>query len=210
VATTSPLIGAPIPEAGDDVEDLLEVDDAILHTEEYVVQRYTTAAARDTALPVPDRGMTAVIGTSAANSYPCWYDGTVWRGGRTEQPAQDGGYPVAAAAVTVETVLSRITVPARDYARTVTAVGAAYVIYTQANDVDLVIYAGASVAGRYRQRMQTSIGESLACVSSGGIAVAASASVVMELRVVRAAGTGSVSTSISAGLTSFQATVTPA
>lgn len=208
MATTSPLIGAPIPEAGDDVEDLLEVDDAILHTEQYVGLRYTTALLRDAAIPVPDRGMHGFVGTSAANSYPCWYDGTNWRGLLIEQPAVDAGYPVAATAVTVETTISRITVPARDYARTVTAVGTSYTSYSQANDVDLLIYAGATLVSRARKRMAVSVGDSWAANCSP-VALAAGASLVLELRVNRATGTGAVTTSTGVSVT-FSAVVTPA
>lgn len=207
MATTSPLTGAPIPEPGDDIDELLEVDDAVMHLEQYVAQRYTNAAARDSALPVPARGMVAVVGSTAANSYPCWHDGTNWRGLVIEQPAVDAGFPVAASGVTTETTISRITVPARDYARTVTAVGTSYTSYSQANDVDLLIYAGATLVSRARTRMAVSVGMSWSANTSP-IAVAAGASLVLDLRVNRAAGTGAVTTSTGVSVT-FSAMVTP-
>lgn len=205
----SPLTQTPYPDATDNaIGDLLEVPDLVLSGEKYWNLRFTSAAARDAAIPIPVRGMQATVGTTAANSYWCWYDGATWRGGLVEQPAQDAGFPVAAAAVTAETVISRITVPARDYARQATAMGTTFATYTQASDVDLLIYAGASVAGRARKRMITSQGDSLTCTSIGGIAIAAGASMVLELRVAEL-GTGTVTTSISGGLTTFAATVSP-
>lgn len=205
----SPLTQTPYPDATDNaIGDLLEVPDAILQGEKYWNLRFTSAATRDAAIPVPDAGMQAVVGSTTANRYPCWYDGAAWRGLRSEQPPQDGGYPVAAAAVTAETVISRITVPARDYARQVTATGSTYATYTQANDVDLVIYAGASVAGRARKRMVSAQGDTINSTTNSGIALAAGASLVMELRVSEA-GTGTLTTSVSGGLTTFAVTVTP-
>lgn len=207
----SPLTQTPYPDATDNaISDLLEVPDAVLNLEKYVNLRFASAAARDAAIPVPVRGMCAVIGSTAANSYVCWYDGSVWRGGLVEQPAQDAGFPVAASGVSAETVLSRITVPARDYARQVTASGTTYLTYTQANDCDLIIYAGVTVIGRTRYRTITgAVGTSISVTSAGGIAVAGGASVVLELRAVRSGGTGAFSTSVSSLLTTFAATVTP-
>lgn len=78
MATTSPLTGAPVPEAGDDVEELLEVDDAIYHLEQYVVLRATTTGVRDSLLPAPVRGQVITVGTSAANTQVQVHDGTSW------------------------------------------------------------------------------------------------------------------------------------
>lgn len=130
--------------------------------------------------------------------------------GASSMPLQDSGFPAAApAATTADFVVSRITVPASDRARRLVCSGVCWVRYTQANDMDLAIYAGASVVGRFRKRMAADIGESLA-VSSGTIILGAGQAVVLELRVIRAGGTGSFSTSTSGGLTAFNAVAAPA
>jgi len=78
MAGTTPLIGAPYPFGSDAVTDLLSVDDYALWAEKYANMRFASTAARDAAIPVPEAGMVAVIGTSAANRYWVWYDGANW------------------------------------------------------------------------------------------------------------------------------------
>lgn len=82
MATNTPLTGTPIPQAPDSVLDLLVVDDALLWVEKYTNLRFSTTAARDAAIAVPERGMVAYIGTTNLNTFWTWYDGTAWRNER--------------------------------------------------------------------------------------------------------------------------------
>lgn len=76
---TTPLIGAPYGQPGDSITDILEVDDLALHVEKYTNLRYTSTAARDAAIPVPEWGMVATVGTSAANRIVYFYNGSAWQ-----------------------------------------------------------------------------------------------------------------------------------
>lgn len=208
MSTIEPITGAPVPEMGDTLATHFgtTIPNAIYALAKHAARRYDSTADRDFENPTPEGGEFATV-LQGTNSYPTWHDGTSWRGLLIEQPPVDGGYPVAAAAVTSETVISRITVPARDYARRVSAVGSTFASYTQANDVDLRIYAGGTLVNQNRRRMAVSIGDSWSATTSP-IALAAGASLIIELRINRASGTGSVSTTASVS-TTLAATVTP-
>lgn len=123
-------------------------------------------------------------------------------------PAQDAGFPVAIDSST-EAVLSRITLAAATFARRAQAAGTAWLSYTQNGDVDLLIYSGASVVGRFRSNMAASVGRSLTATSLA-FDVPADTSMVLELRAVKITGTGVVTSSISGNLTTFSATVVAA
>lgn len=123
--------------------------------------------------------------------------------------SQDTGFPVAVTNVTAEAVLSRITIGAVAWARRGQASGSAWLSYTQSDDVDLLIYAGAGVAARFRSNMTVNVGRSLTATSTA-FAVPANAALVVELRAVRVTGTGGLSSSVSSALTTFAATVVAA
>lgn len=76
---TTPLIGAPYGLAGDSISSILEADDFPLTVEKYVVQRYSSTATRDAALPVPEWGMVAAVGASAAARIVYFYNGATWQ-----------------------------------------------------------------------------------------------------------------------------------
>ena len=120
---------------------------------------------------------------------------------------EDAGFPVAVSVTTTEGVLSRITVPAQAWAQRISAVGSAWLRYTQTNDLDLIIYADAVSVGRSRANMTLDVGKSVSVVSTP-ILAAAGTGIVIELRVFRFGGTGTVTSSISSGLTTLQATTT--
>ena len=123
-------------------------------------------------------------------------------------PDQDAGFPVAINSAS-EAVCSRITVPAQTWAQVARATGTAWLSYTQTFDVDLLIYAGAAVVGRFRANMVGGVGRNLTVVSKA-IAIPASSPMVLELRAVKSTGTGVVTGSVSSALTAFEAVVVAA
>lgn len=206
-----PITGVPVPILGDPLAGLYSVPDIVYGLGPRTVQRYSTTATRDAQRPTPSRGEFAVVGTNVSNTFVCFYDGSTWRAcSNTDAfPVADSGFPLGLSGVTAsEVVANRITVAARPFSRRLTASASVFCLYTQAESIDAILYIGASVMGRTRQRMQTSIGESVAVVSNG-VQLAADTSYVIELRVVRSGGTGAISTSVGSGLTTMQVALEP-
>lgn len=115
----------------------------------------------------------------------------------------DAGYPVAATNITAETVLDRITIAAVPYARRLHITGHVYTTVSVANtQVNVILYSGAVQVGYARTNLAaTGFTGSETIPVTGKVDLAANTATVIELRIVRQAGTGTITTSISAGLT---------
>lgn len=132
MATTTPLTGTPIPQASDNIIDLLEVADLGLWLEKYVIARFASAAARDAAIPVPEWGMVAAVGSTTAARVLTFYTGSewivvntrgqkAWRFDRVSANATDNFAAAAFAGVASGTITGA---PAGDYLVTANAVWA--------------------------------------------------------------------------------------
>lgn len=141
-------------------------------------------------------------------NYPMMWNGSAWRGILPEQHNIDGGFPVAGS-TTSEQAISRSTIAARPYDRRISAVGTSILVYTQAADSDLLIYIGASVAARSRVRFDGVNGHSMTCNTNANT-VLANATAVVELRIGRTAGTGTLTSSVSSLFTTLIVTSVPA
>ena len=120
----------------------------------------------------------------------------------------DGGFPVAVSGVTVESVLDRYTITAVPWARRFTLQGHVWTFSTQTGqEQDVLWYAGGTVIGRARGNYVATIPITLA--ATGQHDLAANTAVVFEMRIARASGTGTMSTSVSSGLTATTCFATP-
>jgi hypothetical protein len=121
------------------------------------------------------------------------------------QQSSDATYPKVASAVTVETVIDRISIASAAYLRTALVTGNAYgVAATAVIQADYVIYAsingGAfSSIGYGRHSLGVSLPEVLH--ATGKVDIPAGQTCVLEIRVSRFSGTGTLTTSISSGFT---------
>lgn len=113
----------------------------------------------------------------------------------------DATYPKAAAAVTAETVIDRISIAAAAYPRRILVDANAYMTASVAGTVgNLIIYADASVVGYGRRTFDVANGAN-ELVATGHVDLAANVALVVEVRVSRLSGTGSLSSSNSSALT---------
>jgi hypothetical protein len=113
----------------------------------------------------------------------------------------DATFPASAAAITAETVIDRISIAAVPYTRRILLDANAYVTVSVANTVaNVILYAGAVAVGYGRRNIA---GASLAdeIVATGHVDLAADTALVIELRVSRFSGTGTITTSNSSSLT---------
>jgi len=124
--------------------------------------------------------------------------------------SSDATYPVAATGITAETVVDRITIAAAPYARRVSVSTVVFALVSiQHMRAELVIYSGATDIGRSRHQFYlASANEAIPGV--GYVELAAGAGAVIEVRISRNTGSGTVTTSASANLTKTVAHSTPA
>lgn len=120
----------------------------------------------------------------------------------------DAGFPVAASAATVETVVHRITVPALPFACDLSVMANVYATYTQANELMATIYSGSTSVGRSIKNMVIDKPFNFAVVGTI-VNLNAGNSLIIELRVARNTGTGSFTTSVSSGLTRMAVHLSP-
>lgn len=130
-----------------------------------------------------------------------------WRGLRTAlYTVSDSGFPVAPSITTSEAVIDRITVPAAAYVRDLHVVGHCYWTNTQDSEVDLLLYSGASVVGRVRFK---GLGPVTLAVSGYVRNLSGGVSPVIEMRMARASGTGTVTPSIASQFQRLAVTAHP-
>lgn len=118
-------------------------------------------------------------------------------------PLPDNTFPVTVTNITAETVIDRFTIAAAPYARRILMDCNAYVTVSVANtQANLVLYAGVNVIG-YGRKNIAGVGatNSDELVATGRYDLPANTAVVLEARVARQAGPGTVSTSNSSALT---------
>jgi hypothetical protein len=141
-----------------------------------------------------------------------FWDSTLvqWRMfGKSQIFFEDASFPQAVTVTTGEGVASRITIPAATWARRIQAVSHVYGNYSQVNEFDAILYADSTVMGRARAKPGTAL-EPVALSPVGALELAASVGVVIELRMARATGTGTINSSVSSGLTRLSAIAVPA
>lgn len=116
----------------------------------------------------------------------------------------DATYPKAAAAVTAEFIVDKFTIASVAYNRRLTLATSVYCVATAASQADLICYAalggGAATAIAYSR---TSLGVSTPSplVLTTKLDIAAGQSAVIDLRVARFSGTGTLTTSVASGFT---------
>lgn len=120
-------------------------------------------------------------------------------------PSSDATYPKAAAAVTTETVIDRVTIASATYNRRALVNGNAYAVAATAIiQADYILYAslnGAAFAQIGYGRESLGIGLPTALTASGKIDIPSGQSCVIEIRVNRSSGTGTLTTSVSNNFT---------
>lgn len=117
----------------------------------------------------------------------------------------DAGYPVAATNVAAETVIDRFTIPAVPYARRLHITGHVYTTVSVANtQINVILYSGVTAVAYSRTNVPAagSAGSETMPITAK-VDLAANTATVIEARIVRQAGTGTITTSISAGLTNI-------
>jgi hypothetical protein len=117
----------------------------------------------------------------------------------------DATYPKAAAAITAETVVDRISVAAAGYLRTAHLAFNCYAVaVTNALQADCIIYASIN-GGAFTQvgyaRKSLTVANPDEFAVTGKVDIPAGQTLVLEVRVVRFSGTGTLTTSVSTGLT---------
>ena len=197
----------------DDLVGSLAVDDRVrvhLHSDGIIVTGLqgggtpeATAATPDT-LALRDGGgqLKAADGVAA--------DDVATVGQMSAIQSSDGTYPRGVSGITAETVVDRITIAAAPYARRVSVSTVVFALVSiQHMRAELVIYSGATDIGRSRHQFYlASANEAIPGV--GYVELAAGAGAVIEVRISRNTGSGTVTTSASANLTKTVAHSTPA
>lgn len=126
---------------------------------------------------------------------------------RVTSPAPDAGFPAAATGATTEVVVNRFTVTAATFARTINVAAHTYMTGTVAGDQgNMIIYAGATQIGYARITLAT-VSVPYNMSATARYALPANTAVTIEVRVSRQSGTGTVNTSISAGLSGATLTI---
>jgi hypothetical protein len=119
-----------------------------------------------------------------------------------EEFEPDVGYPAGVSGITTsEGVVLRFTIASSPYARRLVCMGHVYTTNTQGGvQQDAIWYAGSTVIGRARGDHPDALAPTTLS-PVGRHDLPADTAVVIEMRVVRISGSGSVSTSVSSGLT---------
>lgn len=113
----------------------------------------------------------------------------------------DATYPATVSGITAETVVDRVSIAAVPYARRILVESNVYITSTVAGTVgNAILYAGASAIGYGRRTFDVANGANQ-LVATGHFDLAADVAVVIELRVSRLSGTGTMATSNSSSLT---------
>jgi len=163
--------------------------------------------------------------TAALSKFPdgaLWYDTTTsseWRkvGGAwavdssgTQLQSSDATYPKAASGITAETVVDRITIAAAPYARRVSVSTVVFALASVTHDrAELLTYSGATAIGATRHQFYLASAV-FGIAGLGYVELAAGAGSVIEVRIARNSGSGTITTSASANLTKTVATIAPA
>jgi hypothetical protein len=107
--------------------------------------------------------------------------------------AVDGGFPVAGSSTGEVDVISRVTVSSVSHARKLIILGSVFNANTQTASNEITLYAGATLKAAAQEDVQATKGTQTTIIAAHDLA--ASTSVVIELRFQRISGTGIGSTS---------------
>lgn len=137
-------------------------------------------------------------------------DAAAWQGIKSKHIGNsETGFPVAASAATAETVVDRKVVGARGFVHGVAIAAHVYATYTQAEALDATLYWNNTEIGRVRKKWTVAGNPEFLTVVGNVVGIPATTVSTIELRVSRATGTGTFTTSASSSLTRMSVVSTP-